>query len=138
MKLFTTILCVLLALTACGKGQSASSSGKTNPALPVLAQGPCSDISNGSWQSVTTPAYIMALDAQCSGATSYCNEVFTYHPQANGTTILLVTSTNGGPECLPMGAVTCTATMLNPANSQMSVVCVGMGGKKVNTNYNRM
>lgn len=122
-------LLLLLALIAvgCGKGISQDTQAKVAP-------GPCSDVSNGNWQNVVNAQHKVALTANCEGATTYCNEVFTYHPQANGTSILLVTMTNGGPECLPLGATTCSASM--DAQGILSVNCGG--GKALTSNYNRL
>lgn len=124
----TLIIALIVATTVgCGKAADSSSSGSKG------SPGPCSDVSNGNWQSLYEAGQQLALTDACYGATTYCDEVFTTHPQPNGSVILLVTATNGGPECLPMGATTCSASV--DGSGMLSVNCGG--GKKITANYNR-
>lgn len=99
------IFLILLTQTACGKTAGPSSNASTTP--------PCQGMAAvGSWQS-TTLAKILTLTDQCTGTTDYCNEKFSFvRLDAQGTSILVsVTQTNGGPQCLSLGAHTCTAAM---------------------------
>lgn len=128
----STLIALIVLLAGCGK-EAGNMAKPINPKAP----GPCYDATNGNWQSIGTAAYKLALTDQCEGASTYCNEVFTIHPQANGTTILLVTGTNGGPECLPMGATTCTASVIpGQNNNQIQVNCGG--GRQISNNFNRI
>jgi len=121
------VLCALVALTGCGKGGTPSS--PVNPKAP----GPCYDMTNGQWSDMYKVQHLV-LNDQCQGATDYCNEVFTYHPQPNGTIILAVTATNGGPQCLPIGPTTCTAS--TTSGVPLSVDCGA--GKAISSNYTKM
>lgn len=125
-RIFLTLL-VLELLSACGTKGSSSA--------PVIGTGPCAGLQVGSWIGVNTNHVHIVLDDQCKGTTTYCNEVFTY--TLNGTTATLnISSTNGGPECLPIGINTCVVSFLaNQNNNQISVACGA--GKAINDNYNR-
>lgn len=99
------LILICLLLGGCGKNAAPSSSGSQVAAcagMPAV----------GNWTSTTLPK-VLTLTEQCTGSTTYCNEKFSFiRTDATGTAILVtVTQTNGGPECLSLGAHSCTATM---------------------------
>ena len=124
----------VMALVGCGKNLNNNPVTAVNPKAP----GPCYDLTNGNWQNIYTPGYQFAINDQCLGASNdYCGEIFTYHPQANGTVILIVIATKGGSECLPMGSTTCAASFLaNQNNNQLHVDC-GHPGLQIQSNFQR-
>lgn len=132
-----TLLVMTLILAGCGK-DAAGFKAQLSPKAP----GPCASVAVGSWRPVNyNPAgnyNTLTLTDQCTGTTTYCNEVFTYAPQSDGrTAFITVTSTNGGPECLPLGVSTCTVDVIpNQSNNQIAVDCGG--GKNLTNNYNRL
>lgn len=106
-------LAIALTLTGCGKTQPGASSSQVAACagMPAL----------GTWYSTTLPKTLV-LSEQCNGATTYCNEKFSFiRLNTEGTSILVsVTQTNGGPECLSLGAHTCTASMPNANTLQLN------------------
>ncbi len=139
MKVPLSLIIAAMLLTAgCGKG-AGESAVKAIPKAP----GPCSDPTNGSWQDISVVNHKLVLNDQCGGTTTYCNEVFTAHVQPSGNVILLTTATNGGPECMPIGATTCTASYAahvgigpNQYVDQLQIQCGA--GLKISTVYNRL
>ncbi len=134
MKLVARIVRVILsgvialvALSGCGKG------GDTKSISTKAPLGPCTDLTNGTWSDMYKVQHLV-LNDQCQGATDYCNEVFTFAPQPNGTIIVMVSATSGGPECLPIGPTVCSAS--TTMGVPLHVDCGG--GKAISSNYNKM
>ena len=133
MKTITLIIS-LAFLAGCGKAGDSSS-----PSTP----GACSGVGNGNWKmsptGVTDPSYsnpyYLSLLSNCQGSTTYCGEKFTYvtFPNSNSVTVT-VFATNGGPECLPVGTRTCTATLMGD-NDHLEINCGN--GKTINHIYVR-
>lgn len=132
----TLLVASILVLVGCGKG-----SNMPAPSSPTNL-GPCYSVSNGNWKpvdyNVAGNNNTLSLTDQCTGATTYCHEVFRYQVQADGVTVIvIIDQTNGGPQCLSLGAHTCTATMIaGQSNNQISIDCGP--GKNITDNYNRM
>ncbi len=131
-------LIALIALMGCANPNTPLGIATANP----KAKGPCYAPSNGIWRpvdyNVAGNNNTLTLTDQCTGGTTYCGEIFTYQPQQDGiTAIVIVTTTNGGPECLSLGAHSCTVQMIAGQNNNQVTVNCGVG-KNDSDNYNRL
>ena len=131
VRITISLIALTMALGSIGCGKGPNGTGNAGTA----SHGACYGPANGRWQAVST-GYTLTVNEDCTGSSTVCNEVFTAHPQSNGSVILITTQTNGGPSCLNLGSTTCNFSML-PNFDQLSILC-SKGGIFMNTNYNRL
>lgn len=129
------LLIVTTLLAGCGKG----STNQPQPNQPAKPKGACFSPTNGNWRPVNYSEArnfnTLTLNEDCTGQTTYCQEVFTYAPIGGNSVEVTVSKTNGGPECLPLGKTTCQA-VYDSQYDQIYLTCGG--GKNLTNNYDRL
>lgn len=98
------LLIAAISLVGCAEGKQTGLAEET---------GPCSGAAfKGTWRLHPNGGDILSLHASCSGASTSCNQSFTFTmPDSNGDIIVTNTTPPPAPSCLPVGNTVCSINL---------------------------